>query len=620
MDSRPSRKETIAYSIAFILALGMRFLLLGKLPLTDSEASLALQALQISQGAKPALASNVAYINFSAILFFIFGSTNFLARFIPALVGSALALAPALFREKLKIRPAVILAFFFAIDPALVALSRQAGSSILALTFTIFAAGFLLRRRSTLAGIFAAFALLSGPALWTGLLGILLAWMLSQFMSARKDTGTQVHTYTGTHVHTEDESDTSTPGTSHLTPETSHLTPETSHLTPETSHLTPETSHLTPDTSTPDTSTLITDYRSLITALLATLLLTSSLFLLTPQGLGAWLASLPAYLSGWTTPSLVPVSRLFLALGVYQLLGIVFALIAIARSWWTGDRQLLLLGIWAVAAFLLAVAYPARQPADLVWMLIPLWTLAALELSRHLHILPEDRLETAGVIAFTIILLAFAWVDLTQMYYTPFPSAQANARLSLFFGAILLVLLSLILVGFGWSAAIARSGAAWGAGIMLGLYTLGAAWGASGLRNPNAAEVWDASPRLAQADLLAQTADDISEWATGDAHALPVLIQGIDSPALVWALRFHNPQQAAALDVTSSPALVITPLQQTLQLSASYRGQDFSWRQFHAWDARPFNTIRWLTLRELPSTSETIILWARDNLFVDTRP
>lgn len=586
MDSRPSRKETIAYFFAFILALGLRFILLGKLPLTDSEAALALQALHISQGAKPALASNVAYINFSALLFFIFGSTNFLARFIPALVGSALALAPALFREKLKTRPAIILAFFFAIDPALVALSRQAGSSILAVAFAILAAGFFLGRRSILAGIFAALTLLSGPALWPGLLGILLAWMLSQFMSVRKETGTYLDTYTSTHANTEGESETSTP-----------------------------------DISTPTSQLLTPTSRPLLTALIATLLLVSSLFLLAPQGLGAWLASLPTYLSGWVTSSFVPASRLFLALGTYQPLGILFALIALVRGWWNGGRRVIRLSIWMIVALLLATFYPSRQPADLVWTLIPLWTLAALELSRHVRILPEDRLETAGVIIFTILLLAFAWVDFIAMYYTPFPSQPATVRLSLFFGAIILLLASVTLVGYGWSVTIARTGTAWGASIMLGIYTIGAAWGATGLRSSTAIEMWDTSPRVMQADMLAQTADDVSEWATGDPHNLPVLIQGLDSPALLWALRFHDPQLVTALEAASSPALVVTPPQQDPQLAASYRGQDFTWRQYPAWDTLSYyNIIHWFTMHELPVASETIILWARDDLFVDSEP
>lgn len=588
MNSRPSRNETIAYIAAFLFALALRLLLLGELPLNDSEAALALQALHISQGAKTALASNVAYINLSAVLFFIFGSTNFLARLIPALVGSALTLAPALFREKLKTLPAVILAFFFAIDPAFVALSRQAGSSILAVTFTIFAAGFLLRRQSIPAGIFAALALLSGPAFWPGLLGLLLAWMLSQFMSIRKESNSSTQT---------DTSDASTPVT---VPTADTLTPNSQLLAPIEGSI---------------------NYRSFITFLLATLLLVSSLFLLAPQGLGAWLASLPAYLSGWVTSSFVPASRLFLALGAYQLLGLLFALIAIVRGWWNGGQRVIRLSIWVIVAFLLAVFYPARQSADLVWMLIPLWTLAALELSRHIKILPEDRLETAGVIVFTILLLAFAWVDFNAMYYTPFPSGQANVRLSLFIGAIILLIASIVLVGYGWSVTIARTGAAWGASIMLGIYTLGAAWGATGLRNPTAAELWDASPRVAQADLIAQTADDISEWATGEPHNLPVLVQGFDSPALFWALRFHDPQPVIALDSASSPALVVTPLQQDIQLASPYRGQDFTWRQYPAWDTlASFNIMRWLTFHELPIASETIILWARDDLFIDSQP
>jgi hypothetical protein len=276
--------------------------------------------------------------------------------------------------------------------------------------------------------------------------------------------------------------------------------------------------------------------------------------------------------------------------------------------------------LWLVVALLLAVFYPSRQPTDLAWALIPLWTLAALELSRHIRIQPEDRLETAGVIIFTILLIAFAWADFNALYYTPFPSDQANVRLYLLLGAVLLLLASITLVGYGWSVTIARTGAAWGAAIILGLYTLGAAWGATGLRNPIAVELWDLAPRVPQMDLLARTADEISKGATGDPHNLPVLVQGIDAPSLFWALRFHDPQLVTALDPASTPALVVTPLQQEIQLAAPYRGQDFNFRQYPVWDSFSAVNIRWLTYHELPFTTETIILWGRNDLFLDSRP
>jgi hypothetical protein len=581
MNPRSPRYEKILYLLAFLLALGLRFVRLGELPLTDSEARLALDALHIVQGQSPALSSHVAYTNLTAILFFVFGSSNFLARFWPALAGSALVFVPLVFREQIRPRPAVILAFFFAIDPAFVALSRQAGSPMLAVTYSLLAAGFWIRRQPRAAGVFLALALLSGPALWPGLIGLLLAWMLTQFASPRPkaEEPDQVDTETAQHLDI-----------------------------------------LTPDTSTLDTKKqlLNTDYRLLITASLITLFLTSTLFLLAPQGLGAWLASLPEYLTGWVSSATVPPSRLFLALGVYQLLGILFALVAIVRGWWNGGRRTIRLSLWMLVALFLAAVYPARQPADLVWALIPLWTLAALELSRHLELGREDRLETAGVMIFTVLLLAFAWLDFNALYLTPFPSSQSTTRLLLFFGALLLLIISVVLVAFGWSERIARVGAAWGLLLMLGIYTLGAAWGATGLRIASAVELWDSSPRIAQADLLSLTADQTSEWATGQVDALPVTVFGVDSPALLWSLRNHAVKVVVALDPASSPELIVTPPQDNLTLAAAYRGQDFAWRQTPSWDSFPAFYLRWFTYRELPASSENIVLWVRNDLFIDS--
>lgn len=587
MTSRSPRHETILYLLALLLAFGLRFARLGELPLTDAEARLALDALNIVKGESPALSSHVAYTNLTAVLFFVFGDFNFLARFWPALAGTALVLVPFLFREWIKPRAALLLAFFFAIDPALVALSRQAGSPILAVSASLLAAGFWVRNRPRAAGVFLALALLSGPALWAGLLALLLAWMLWQFTDARQGNK---------HVDTRPDAQEGGERRTQDTP----LSPKSHATSPIANY-----------------QSLNTDHWSLITVSLLTLLTVSTLLLLAPQGLGAWLAALPEYLRGWVAPIAVPSSRLFLALGVYQLFGIPFALIAITRGWWNGSRRVIRLSLWTLTALLLAVFYPARQTADLVWTLLPFWTLAALELARHLELPREDRLETAGVTAFAVLLLAFAWLNFNALYWAPLSTPQGAVRLWLFAGALLLLAISVILVGYGWSARIARVGAAWGVSIILGLYTLGAAWGAAGLRNPAAVELWDSSPRIAQADLLEQTVEDVSEWAAGHADALPVTVAGIDSPALLWALRRHDPRLVSALDPASTPELIVTPLRGDLGLPAAYRGQDFLWRQSPAWDSFPFSSLRWLTYRDLPLSSETIILWARNDLFLD---
>ncbi|MBL8107965.1 MAG: hypothetical protein JNJ72_20520, partial [Anaerolineales bacterium] len=52
-----------------------------------------------------------------------------------------------------------------------------------AITFLIFTFGFINKSKWTLASIFAALTLLSGPSLWLGLLGLAITWMIFQLFN-----------------------------------------------------------------------------------------------------------------------------------------------------------------------------------------------------------------------------------------------------------------------------------------------------------------------------------------------------------------------------------------------------------------------------------------------------
>ena len=185
MNSSRLKYEGWLYGLAFIIALGFRLIQLGAVALSDSEAILALQSLRIAQGSDPLLGPQPLYILFTSLFFAVIEGTNFMARLLPALAGSALVFAPALFRAQLKPRPAVILAFLFAIDPGLVFLSRQANGTILAVTILLFAGGMWIHRRLIPAGILAGLALLAGPSLWAGLLTLGIAWLFTRGLEAK---------------------------------------------------------------------------------------------------------------------------------------------------------------------------------------------------------------------------------------------------------------------------------------------------------------------------------------------------------------------------------------------------------------------------------------------------
>ena len=176
----------------------------------------------------------------------------------------------------------------------------------------------------------------------------------------------------------------------------------------------------------------------------------------------------------------------------------------------------------------------------------------------------------------------------------------------------------MLLIAFGWSVEVATLGGIWGITLGLTIYTLGTAWGATGLRTPKGVEIWDSAPRMAQAGLLVDTVEQISTWSRGDAHSLNIVLTGINSPALNWVLRNHNLGEVATLDSSTAPDLVITPQTEEIGLADSYRGQDFIWQKSPDWVLMN-SWSKWIVLREVPMSSEKIILWARNDLFFDAQ-
>ena len=359
MNSYPNKYEGWLYGLAFLVALALRFIQLGAAPLTDSEATLALQAFHLAKGQGEILAPQPAYVLFTSLFFLVIESTNFMARVIPALVGSTLVFAPYFFRQKIGTRPALILAFLFALDPGLAALSRQANGTILAATFLLFAWGLWINRRETLAGIFLGLALLSGPSAWSGILILLITSIFLRGINL--------------------QSTTSQP------PVSNSLDTDYREVSPGNQFS-------------------ITDYRSRTTLLAAlfTLVLAGTLFFTVPNGLSAAFASLPAYFSGWVAPSTTTVSRTLFTFIAYEPLGLSLAALSLVRGFRTNSKRIIRFSMWLGVALLLGVFY--RQTDELAWAIIPLLSLAAMELSRAFDMYREEIVEV-GVVVFAIFIL-----------------------------------------------------------------------------------------------------------------------------------------------------------------------------------------------------------------------
>jgi hypothetical protein len=562
--------EGSLYALAMLLALVVRLTVLKSTALNDVEAGWALQALGLARGQAINIGSQPLYVMFTGLLFSLLGSDNFLARLLPALAGSLMVLFPFFLRGYLGRRAAVILAFGLALDPALVYLSRTAGSQAPALAFGLLALAALFVRRPAWAGLFAGLALLTGPQVLAGALGAGLAWAAGKLlvnagilrpleMGKLDETVPQAH------------------------------------------------------------STRLGLY-----FFAGTLLVAGTLFFRFPQGIGALADVVPDYFSGWTAASGVPVLRIPVAWIVYQPLVFIFGLAGAARAWLGRHPQansMRWLSLWAVFALATAIAYPARQVSDLAWALIPLWALAAMEIERDLAPEggPANRSISLGQAALIFLLLAFAWFAMAGLSHFTGDMLQVGLRSAIFLvlGAAAMAAVTTLLVALGWNWKTARQGLVWGLALTFGLYMLSGMWGSARLRAGGSQDIWSTAPAPTQANLLAQTMDDLSKWNTGVKDSMQV-ISTVDYPSLEWALR-NWPQASFTSQIPEGelPAFIITPKDQSdLSISQSYRGHEFAWEDSQSWQGiLPPDIPSWLAFRDAPVQQADIILWARTSLF-----
>lgn len=562
MKFRRITNENLLFVLAFFLGVGVRFLNLGAAPLSDFEAQWALQALSLSQGEAAALGPQPAYVMLTGSTFFVLGSTNALARLWPAIAGSLLVAVPYLLRRELGSRPALVAAFGLALDPGLNALSRLAGGPMLAIGFGVMALTLWYLRRPVLAGVLGGLAVLGGPDILHGILGMALAFGLGWLLSKYEITKSFEPRWR------------------------------------------------------PPTST--TDQRIGVLAGLATIFFVATMFFRYPQGLGAWVEALPAYLGAWLGEPELPASRVVVSLVVYQPLGFIFGLIATIRGWVRNINLSRWLSLWALGAFLLALIYPGRQIGDIGWVFIPLWALAGLELARHFRI-ETERLAVLGQAILVIVLLVLAWINLAGLDLAALDMQIYRLRWAVIVGVLVLIGITTGLVALGWSGIVAQRGLSWGLGITLSLFVLANLWRVSQLHANGENELLLPAPAIQQADLLMDTLGDLAEFRTGRRDTLDMVVTA-QQPSVRWALRnWKQARFANHVAVGELPSAVIsTGEDDSPRFSVSYRGQDFAWSIYPDWQgALPQNWTSWLAFREAPQRSEQIILWVRGDVFPD---
>jgi hypothetical protein len=619
----PLTSEDALYLLPFSIGLLIRLAQLGDAPLGDGEAQAALQALAMARGEIGTLfqsSGQPLYTILTALVFYLIKDSNALARAVPALLGSFLTLLPWI---AVKVFPSLrtvgrwtglFLAFGLALDPGLVLLSRSTAGNIPGIFFTLLAvlgvAAFISptaaiprKTAAVLTGAAVGAALLSGPTLWIGLL--ILAFTLLVIFRRRFQKDNRPTTNQPFHITVEIQA-------------------------------------------------------FLIAALvtIASLIMIGPVFLGSPFDLSGLGSSLLGFVERLAQPSGIPALRLLATLAVYHPLALIFGTIGALRSYWLplpieenqGDSNAVgrTLSLVALIALLIVLLLPGREMSDLFWVLIPLYALAAMQLSTTfdpwINSRPGALLTATGVYTFLYMMFGLNLINLTTMWANlleRFGQAGALAQVMIIVAALgLMIVIVSALFWLYWSPRLMISALSLSTTFVLLLALIGSTWSLTRLRPDSNFEFWRASPShfstpgqlveiyhtLSQAAIL-ETSHRPSGFNTGGVRSEMevVLLDPLSSsPALNWALRSFSLSNETALGPEESAGAVLTtalldPV--PARLASAYRGQDLIWQFTPVWSsALPPAFLPWLLEREAPQDRQSLILWVRVDLFPGGQP
>jgi uncharacterized protein (TIGR03663 family) len=594
--------ETAGYIGLALLAAGLRFYQLGAAPLSAPEAAEAVAAWrQVHAGATPPTPASPLLFGVLAFLFSLFTGSDALARFLPALAGSALVLTPALFRPWLGRGGALLAAALLAVSPSMIYASRLVAPDTLALLCGVVAIAALLgylRSRATpwlyIGAVALGLGLASGPLIYS-LLILAVFGGLALWSQAGDEARTNA---------------------------------------------------LAAYQSVRDEPGLLA---RLGATLAATFVLAATAFMSFPSGLGTAGDVLAAWVAGFSGSRWVGLPLQIMAQYEPMALilgsaGLIAAIIGLRRAAMKDEGEedeaaatvevqesengagpivatpplgswALVLGAAALAALLIAMLRRGGTPGEVLLVVYPLALLAGPLVAGALEGLRAVRQrEAAWGLALALIIMLLASVISLGIYADDVATEPDAAQAKLLVAALLPVAaLMLVALAVTWERPLWRVGMVVLVGV-LALYSIGMGWGLAQLRPSDPREPWVTQPTSAQVRLLVTALEDASGQRTGMIHEIPVTVQTMGDDVLPWYLRdFENATYTDKLGAEVTTPAVITPDSDQLpELGGAYRGTAFVLRTRRVpEDPNGVDWARWLTIRTGPlvEPAARAVLW-----------
>jgi len=564
MKRKVNTYEPLIIFFVFLIALMIRFIRLGSTPLTSGEMDLSWQALQVARGEPIEVGSQIAYIGLTSLGFYLTQANAFMARFWPALLGGLFAMVPLLWKHKLGFKVALPLALLLAIDPLQIASSRIINSPLISMAGLVAGFSFLRIKKPALAGISLGIGLLGGLSFWLGLLPLVIAFYLGKVGKVGEKLNNE-------------ETGSDSRGSDPQKP-----------------------------------------WWSIIPWFLGTILMVGSCFFLEPSGLGSTFGGLVSFFQRFSIPSGVKIWQMLLALLTYGFIPLVVGIFAGTKAFLKKDQLGIFLLAWSVLSLLTLLIQPGRQVLDLTLVILPLWVLTARFVFSNFE-LPVNGMGVRFALAlFTIVILGFVLINIRSISLTDFGQVGMINHLIAIAAGVILLIISILLVGFGWKFEFALSGLFFGLAIFTIFSTLALSLPGIMGRSGNKAELWQTDPISSNGDVIVDIIAETSDRMVGEPFEVDVAVIGNGAQIHPWILRdFRNIYFYSNLPSNLMPGFILTDQDLSSQVFSTYRGNEFLIGKQPSWGSfRLQEVVFWMITRNVTYEQQKIFLWVRTDLLL----
>ena len=552
MKSEKEQHLFVWFLLAFLVGLGLRLWRLGSMRFTLAEAQIAQSAWQMAIGKATELPGNMSYAGLSALLFTLFEPSFLFARLMPALFGSSLILVPWFWRDRIGKTAALLLAIGLAIDPILLSFSRQIVNPIFVVAGLAWAATALKYKRTVLAGALLAVAFLGGYSFWmVALIGLVAYLVLPKNETQSVD------------------------------------------LTPFRSK-----SFLLP----------------FLTSFAISLAVISSAFLLHTEGLGGIAAGLVDFVHIFANAYELPVYQPIIIAIAYSILPLIFSFWSLVDYMRAKQpiRNLPFLIGWGLS-LLLCVLLGRQDLGMLVFAAVFAWLGAATHIANIIDTKPEAREVVFGVMVFQVVILGYLQMVSRRLISVPFNSQDFRFAALAVLAGILLLVITIILVGMGWSREVSRQAFQKSLLIMLIVLTLGL--GLRSIRSQQESNTLSllAGPILLPNNDVESIVDEIDREGRADKTEITYDLGDLEQQ---FSWFFRNQDDWKSTQSVLQADLMLSSSAQDFSAADTYRGRNVVlFRQIDQQVVKPIDFLKTLLGEPLPMVSQIGVLWVRLNLF-----